>query len=108
MTTQKEYLEAKKIVADYENSAINQHSLIYGFTYEPTNQDNLHVGTLIYNFVTKEEDVIVDYKEARSAISAKGRHFHPSAHALGGGWKAVKKFYVMKNGKIIKINKRMI
>ena len=108
MTTQKEYLQAKKIVADYENSAINQHSVIYGFTYEPTNQEVLCKGTLIYNSVSKEEDVIVDYKEARSAISAKGRHFHPSAHALGGGWKAVKKFYVMKNGKIIKINKRMI
>lgn len=59
--------------------------------YIPTGQDTLTEGTIIYNFETKEEDVIVDYKNGRSSISKKGRAFHVSAHALGGGWKAVKK-----------------
>jgi hypothetical protein len=56
------------------------------FTYEPTNQDTLTVGTIIYNFDTKEEDVIVDYKDGRSSITIKGRNLHVSTHALGGGF----------------------
>ena len=61
------------------------------FIYKPTNQDVLTNGTILYNFNTNEEDVIVDYKNGRSSISKKGRHFHVSANVLGGGWKAVKK-----------------
>ena len=59
--------------------------------YIPTGQDTLTEETIIYNFETKEEDVIVDYKNGRSSISKNGRAFHVSAHVLGGGWKAVKK-----------------
>jgi hypothetical protein len=59
--------------------------------YNPTGQDTLTEETIIYNFETKEEDVIVDFKDGRSSISKKGRAFHVSTHALGGGWKAVRK-----------------
>ena len=48
----------------------------------------------MYNFDTGEEDIIVDYKNGRSAITAKGRSFHCSASALGNGWKAVKKIKI--------------
>lgn len=61
--------------------------------YEETGQDILSKGTIVYNFDTKEEDVIVDYKNGKSSITAKGRHFHVSANVLGGGWKAVRKIY---------------
>jgi len=63
--------------------------------YKPTGpgQWTLTVGTIVYNFDTGEEDIIVDYENGRSAITAKGRAFHCSASALGGGWKAVRKIY---------------
>ena len=63
------------------------------FVYVETNQDTLTNGTIIYNFNTNEEDIIIDYKIGRSSITAKGRVFHVSAHCLGGGWKAVRKTY---------------
>jgi hypothetical protein len=63
------------------------------FFYEPTGQWTLTEGTIVYNFDTGEEDIIVDYKNGRSAITEKGRAFHCSAFALGGGWKAVRKTY---------------
>lgn len=63
------------------------------FFYEPSAQWTLTKGTIVYNFDTGEEDVIVDYENGRSAITAKGRAFHCSAFALGGGWKAVRKIY---------------
>jgi hypothetical protein len=59
--------------------------------YEPSTQGTLTEGTMVYNFDTGEEDVIVDYKNGRSAITKKGRIFHCSTFALGGGWKAVTK-----------------
>lgn len=71
------------------------------FTYEITNQDTLTNGTIIYNFNTKEEDLIVDYKDGRSAITKNGRTFHVSAHALGGGWKPVIKKYTCKHETIL-------
>lgn len=49
---------------------------------------------MIYNFETKVEDIITDYKDGRSSKTEKGRVFHVSAHALGGGWKAVRKVYL--------------
>ena len=82
--TKEDYLEAKKIVDIYESKYIK-------YIYESTNQDILTNGTVIYNFKTNEEDVIVDYKNGRSSITAKGKIFHVSAHVLGGGWKAVYK-----------------
>ena len=63
------------------------------FFYEQSAQCTLTKGTIVYNFNTGEEDVIVDYKNGRSAITEKGRAFHCSAFALGGGWKAVRKTY---------------
>lgn len=63
------------------------------FFYEPTGQWSLTKGTILYNYDTGEEDIIVDYENGRSAITLKGRHFHCSAFALGGGWKAVRKTY---------------
>ena len=63
------------------------------FFYEPTGQLTLTEGTIVYNFDTGEEDIIVNYKNGRSAITEKGRVFHCSAFALGGGWKAVRKTY---------------
>jgi hypothetical protein len=62
--------------------------------FEPTGQDTLTKGTILYNFDTKEEDVVVDYENGRSSITAKGRAFHVSANVLGGGWKAVRKIRV--------------
>lgn len=78
--TKEEYLKAKEIVDTYIKSNTN---------YIPTNQDILSNGTIIYNFITGEEDIIVDYKNGRSSITKKGKHFHVSTHVLGGGWKAV-------------------
>jgi len=66
------------------------------YTYEPTGQDILTAGTVIYNFITDEEDIIVDYKNGRSSIGKSGRIFHVSAHVLGGGWRAVKKVKIEK------------
>ena len=93
MITEQSYLEAKKIVDAYESEQLNKPVVSSRFVYEPTGQDVLSKGTIIYNFDTNEEDVIVDYKNGRSSITAKGRHFHVSAHVLGGGWKAVRKTY---------------
>ena len=70
---------------------LNGRNINDSFFYEPTGQDVLTNGTIIYNFETKEEDIIVDYKNGRSSITAKGRHFHVSANMLGDGWKAVRK-----------------
>jgi hypothetical protein len=93
MITEKIYLEAKKIVDTYESEQLNKPVVSSRFVYEPTGQGTLTNGTIIYNFDTKEEDVIVDYKNGRSSITANGRHFHVSANVLGGGWKAVRKTY---------------
>jgi hypothetical protein len=63
------------------------------FIYEETGQWTLTKGTILYNFNTGEEDIITNYENGRSAITEKGRAFHCSAFALGGGWKAVRKNY---------------
>ena len=92
MITEKQYIQAKKIVEWYEKQ-LNILTVSSRFIYEPTSQDTLTEGTIIYNFKTKEEDVIVDYKDGRSSITKNGRVFHVSAHCLGGGWMAVRKTY---------------
>lgn len=93
MITEKEYLEAQKIVDKYKSEQLNKPVVSSRFVYEPTNQDTLTNGTIVYNFETHEEDIIVDYVNGRSSITAKGRAFHVSANVLGGGWKAVRKTY---------------
>ena len=92
MITEKQYIQAKKIVERYEKQ-LNILMVSSRFIYKPTSQDTLTEGTIIYNFKTKEEDVIVDYKDGRCSITKNGRVFHVSAHCLGGGWMAVRKIY---------------
>ncbi len=82
------------MISDTDNSkALDKTDVSGRFFYEPTGQWTLSKGTIVYNFDTGEEDVIVDYEDGRSAITAKGHSFHCSAFALGGGWKAVRKIY---------------
>lgn len=78
-------IEQRKLLLELELNRL-EHTK---YEYVPTGQDVLTYGTLIYNEELNETDLIV-FQNSSKAVSEKGKTFHPSAHVIGGGWKAVK------------------
>jgi hypothetical protein len=87
-------LSSEPTAEDLTSSQTNaKHNVSGRFIYTLTNQWSLTEGTLLYNFNTGEEDVIISYNDNVSATTANGRRLHCSAFALGAGWAAVQKTY---------------
>jgi hypothetical protein len=83
-----------KDVSNFSNAQYHYEHTYADYTLELCSQDNLTPNTLIYNFETNILDTIVRIEKNTGdgiAISADGLRFHPSANALGGGWKVVTK-----------------